>query len=145
MNELAATPRSWHVLLDELERVLIEQFGLRSAHARASELLGEAFKLLFKSFEQRKRIGGCAGKANDDVAIGERPHLARVAFENGRPGRDLPVSSDHDFAAFAHAHDGGAVPPWLICHSADVAEHTPPIKRRLRRLRHRPPGGAAIR
>jgi hypothetical protein len=42
MTHMHATQRDWPALLDELERVLIEQLGLRCAHARADELLDEA-------------------------------------------------------------------------------------------------------
>src|SRR5690606_15618214 len=88
----------------------------------ACKLFRETLKLLFEPFKQRKGVRRCAGKADDDLTVRQSADLARVAFENGGPGGDLPVPGDHDFAVFAHAHDGGAVPPWLIIHVPDVAE-----------------------
>ena len=41
----SSTQGNWPALLDELERVLIHHFGLRSAHARARELLDESVRV----------------------------------------------------------------------------------------------------
>lgn len=77
MNELAATPRSWHVLLDELERVLIEQFGLRSAHARASELLEASVRAAAQRDIEAARAAHQAVRTQDGGTLLEQLERAR--------------------------------------------------------------------
>ena len=77
---------------------------------RPHELAAILFELRFKPLEQRKRIGGGAGKAADDLSAAKPAHLAGVGFDDGLADRDLAVAADGDKPALADGQDRGAVP-----------------------------------
>src|SRR3984885_10183118 len=58
--------------------------------------------LALEALEQREGIGGTAGEAGQYLAVGQPPHLARVALHHGVAERYLPVAAEHDRAIAAH-------------------------------------------
>ena len=79
--------------------------------ASARELAGILLELGLEPFEQGEGVGGRAGEAGDDVALGEAANLARVGFDDRLAHADLAVAADDDLSALAHHQDGRRMPP----------------------------------
>ena len=57
---------------------------------------------LFKTLQERHRIGSTAGKTGDNLAVIETADFFRVAFHHGIAKRNLAVASHDDFAVAAY-------------------------------------------
>ena len=77
--------------------------------AGAGELAGILLELGLEPLEQREGVGGRAGEAADDAALGEAAHLPGVALHDGLAEAHLAVAADHDPAALADHQDRGGV------------------------------------
>ena len=71
------------------------------------------FELGFEALEQRKGIGGGAGKAGQHPTVVQLAHLARRALDDDVAQGDLTVTANGHLPALRgltpHADDGGAV------------------------------------
>ena len=66
-------------------------------------------ELGFEPFAKGEGVGGRSGEADDDLALAETPHLARIALDDGLAQADLAVAGDDGLAALAHQDDGRRV------------------------------------
>ena len=94
-----------------------------------------------KPLEQRKCVGGCAGKATNDGSVMQLTDLLGIGLHDRLAHGDLAITSDDDFAVFAHRQYGGAVPSGrisvrMIFHFLDMGRLTPKRKRGLRRFEY---------
>ena len=69
---------------------------LAEFHAGAREIARMLLELGFQPLEQRKRIGGRAGKTRDHVALAETAHLAGIGLHDRLAERHLPIARDDD-------------------------------------------------
>jgi hypothetical protein len=67
-------------------------------------------ELGFQPLKQGERVGGGAGEATDDVALGEAAHFLGVGLDDGLADRHLAIAADGDDTALADSENGRAVP-----------------------------------
>src|SRR5689334_20689444 len=92
----------------EVPEVFVSAPVFREFHGGALEIAGESFELLFKTFEERERIGGRSGEACEYLTLlADAPDLAGVALHDGFAHRHLTVSHDDELAALLHGENGG--------------------------------------
>jgi hypothetical protein len=78
--------------------------------ASAFKLVGEAFELGFKAFEQGKSIGRGTGETGEDGTVADAADLARVAFDDGVAEADLAITGHGNRTVCTDAENGRAVP-----------------------------------
>ena len=67
------------------------------------------FEFGFKAFLQRKRIGGCAGKARKNLVVIKAANFACSRFDDDTAKGDLAITAECNVIATPDADDGRAV------------------------------------
>src|SRR5690606_17702264 len=75
----------------------------------ALEIAAMLLELCLEAAEQRKAVGGRAGKAREHTILVEPAHLARLVLDDGLTERHLAVAGHHDAIAMADGKNGRRV------------------------------------
>jgi len=86
--------------------------------ASARQIARMLLQLGLQPLEESEGIGRGAGKAGQDIAFAEPPHLAGIGFHHGRAQGNLAVACDDDGSVLTDGQDSSGT-PFLIGHSEE--------------------------
>src|SRR5690348_1168360 len=81
----------------------------RQLHGCPRQVSVKFLELVFKSREQRERVGRASSESGENLVAEKPPDLFRVVLHHSFAHRDLSVRRHHDMAVLAHAQNRRAV------------------------------------
>src|SRR5580700_6533725 len=82
---------------------------LGQLHRALLQISGMFLELAFKSFEERNRVGGRAGKTGDNLVVVKPPRLPRGVLHHMIAHGHLAISDKHGLIVLAHAQNRSAM------------------------------------